>query len=36
MNRLQNNTEINLVKKQVQEYIDAANAGTILDKRNKE
>lgn len=36
MNRLQNNIEINLVKKQLQEYIEAANAGTILDKRKKE
>ncbi len=35
-NRLQNNTELNLVKKQIQEYIEAVNSGLIIDKRPKQ
>ena len=34
-NRLQNNSELNLVKKLIQEYIEAVNLGQILDKRPK-
>jgi hypothetical protein len=36
LNRLQNNTELNLVKKQIQEYIDAAENGFLSDSRPKE
>jgi hypothetical protein len=32
-NRIQNNTELNLVKKQIQDYIEAANLGLIIDNR---
>lgn len=35
-NRLQNNTELNLVKKQVQDYIEAVENGLINDNRPKE
>lgn len=35
-NRLQNNTELNLVKKQIQDYIEAVENGLIVDKRPKE
>ncbi|MFA6236146.1 MAG: hypothetical protein WC635_02370 [Bacteriovorax sp.] len=35
-NRLQNNTELNLVKKLVQDYIDAVEKGLISDNRPKE
>ena len=35
-NRLQNNTELNLVKKQIQDYIDAAAAGLLIDNRPKQ
>jgi hypothetical protein len=35
-NRLQNNTELNLVKKQIQDYIEAAENGLLIDKRPKE
>lgn len=34
-NRLLNNTEINLVRKQIQDYIEAAESGLLLDKRPK-
>ncbi len=34
-NRLQNNSELNLVKKQIQDYIEAVNLGQIIDKRPK-
>ena len=33
INRLQNNTDINLVKIQLQEYMNAAEAGLIIDNR---
>ena len=36
LNRLQNNTEINLVKKQIQDYIDAAANGLLVDTRPKQ
>lgn len=32
-NRLQNNTELNLVKKQIQDYLTAAETGLIIDNR---
>lgn len=32
-NRLQNNIELNLVKKQIQDYMDAAEKGLIIDNR---
>ncbi|RPJ70222.1 MAG: hypothetical protein EHM20_15625 [Alphaproteobacteria bacterium] len=35
-NRILNNTETNLVKRQVLDYIDAAENGTILDNRPKQ
>ena len=35
-NRLQNNIELNLVKKQIQEYIEAVENGLIKDLRPKE
>lgn len=35
-NRLQNNTELNLVKKQIQDYIEAAENGLIIDNRPKQ
>jgi hypothetical protein len=35
-NRLQNNIELNLVKKQIQEYIDAVENGLIIDNRPKQ
>jgi hypothetical protein len=35
-NRLQNNTELNLVKKQIQEYMEAVENGLIIDKRPKQ
>lgn len=35
-NRLQNNVELNLVKKQIQDYIEAAEKGLISDSRPKE
>ncbi len=35
-NRLQNNIELNLVKKQIQEYLDAAENGLIIDNRPKQ
>ena len=34
-NRLQNNTELPLVKLQIQEYINAAEKGQLIDKRPK-
>ncbi len=34
-NRLQNNSEISLVKKQIQEYIDVVQLGQLVDKRPK-
>jgi hypothetical protein len=36
LNRLQNNTDILLVKKQLQEYLDAAESGLIIDNRPKQ
>lgn len=35
-NRLQNNVELNLVKKQLQEYMEAAENGLIIDNRPKQ
>jgi hypothetical protein len=35
-NRLQNNTEINLVKRQVQDYMEAAESGLLKDNRPEE
>lgn len=35
-NRLQNNTELNLVKKQIQEYIEAVENGLLSDSRPKQ
>jgi len=35
-NRLQNNTELNLVKKQIQDYMEAAEQGQLIDNRPKE
>ena len=36
LNRLQNNVELNLVKKQIQDYIEAAENSLILDNRPKQ
>ena len=36
LNRLQNNVELNLVKKQIQDYIDAAESSLIIDNRPKQ
>jgi hypothetical protein len=36
LNRLQNNVELNLVKKQIQDYIDAAENSLIIDNRPKQ
>lgn len=35
-NRLQNNTELNLVKKLIQDYVEAAENGLIIDNRPKQ
>lgn len=36
LNRLQNNTELNLVKKQIQDYIEATENGLLTDSRPKQ